>query len=198
VAPSSDNGLWQQMLAGDENAFLELYRRRHKGIYRFARQMSGSEAVAEDVTQEVFLALFRSPRQFDPDRGSLATYLFGIAHKQLLRIFERNQSLVPLMDDEDDTRLLGSLASTADTLGDLTRAEGIERLQQAILALPPHYREVVVLCDLEEMSYADAAETIGCSLGTIRSRRHRAHTLLIEKLRPDTKANSNRSMNIAP
>jgi RNA polymerase sigma-70 factor (ECF subfamily) len=186
------------MLDGDENAFLELYRRRHKGICRFARQMSGSEAVAEDVTQEVFLALIRSPRQFDPARGSLASYLFGIAHKQLLRIFERNRSWVPLMTEEDDTSLLNSLASTADTLGDLTRGEGIERLQQAILALPSHYREVVVLCDIEELSYADAAKTIGCSLGTLRSRLHRAHALLIEKLRPDANAHTNRSMGIAP
>jgi len=67
-------------------------------------------------------------------------------------------------------------------LGDLTRGEGVESLRKAILALPPHYREVVVLCDLNEMDYAGAAEILGCAVGTVRSRLHRARELILKKL----------------
>ena len=70
----------------------------------------------------------------------------------------------------------------ADTLGDLTRAESIDALRQAVLTLPVRYREAVVLCDLQEMSYADAAVALGCAVGTVRSRLHRGRALLALKL----------------
>ncbi|HKG23879.1 MAG TPA: sigma factor-like helix-turn-helix DNA-binding protein, partial [Blastocatellia bacterium] len=70
-----------------------------------------------------------------------------------------------------------------DPLGDLTRSEAIESVRQAVLALPPHYREVVALCELQEMSYVDAANALGCAVGTVRSRLHRARALLTERLR---------------
>ena len=70
----------------------------------------------------------------------------------------------------------------ADPLGDLTRAESIEALREAVLTLPVRYREAVVLCDLQEMTYADAAAAIGCAVGTVRSRLHRGRALLAVKL----------------
>ena len=73
--------------------------------------------------------------------------------------------------------------SMRDPLDDLTRKEMLESLRQAILALPAHYREVVVFCELHEMSYAEVAETLDCAIGTVRSRLNRARTLLAEKLR---------------
>ena len=69
-------------------------------------------------------------------------------------------------------------------LDDLSRTETIESVRKAVLALPERYREVVVLCDLQEMSYLEAAEVLGCAVGTVRSRLHRARALLIEKMRP--------------
>ena len=75
-----------------------------------------------------------------------------------------------------------ALTADTDTLGDLTRAESVEALRQAVLTLPVRYREAVVLCDLQEMSYADAAAVVGCALGTIRSRLHRGRALLTVKL----------------
>src|SRR5262249_6661323 len=82
-----------------------------------------------------------------------------------------------------------ALVTPADPLGDLTRTEMIEAVRSAILALPTHYREVVILCELHEMSYGEAAEVIGCAVGTIRSRLHRARALLVEKLPANNKAN---------
>jgi RNA polymerase sigma-70 factor, ECF subfamily len=176
----SDDELLRLMRAGDERAFLELYQGRGGAIYRFALRMTGSEAIAEDVTQDVFMILINDLGRFDSARGSLTAYLFGIARNQLLRRIEKDRFLTPMEDDQSD----GNLVSLNDPLSDLTRRETIESVRQAVLALPVHYREVVVLCDLHEMSYADASEALGCALGTVRSRLHRARALLVEKLRP--------------
>jgi len=143
--------------------------------------MSGSAATAEDVTQEVFLALLRKECGFDPARGTLSGYLFGIARKLVLRQLERGRADVPL-ESEADEASVPELAVDHDVLGALTQREGIEALRRAVLTLPRRYREVVVLCDLEEIDYAEAAEILGCPIGTVRSRLHRARALLLEKL----------------
>jgi RNA polymerase sigma-70 factor (ECF subfamily) len=181
----SDNELLRLMLAGDESAFVTLYRRRQGGIYRFALHMSGSEAIAEDVTQEVFMVLMGEAGKYDPAKGTLTAYLYGIARNHVLRSLSRDRSFVSIGEgyDEDGERAHKQLVAQDDPLGDLTRGEMIESVRQAVTALPAHYREVVVLCDLHEMSYAEAAQVLGCAVGTIRSRLHRARALLIEKLR---------------
>jgi RNA polymerase sigma-70 factor (ECF subfamily) len=190
----SDDELLRMMRAGDESAFVSLYRRRQGGVYRFALRMSGSEAVAEDVTQEVFITLMFENGNYDSSRGSLAAYLYGIARHQVLRRIEKDRPLLqigderaghPIASNASNDRIeltIEGLISLDDPLGDLTRRETIESVRQAVLALPPHYREVVVLCDLHEMSYAEAAQVIGCAIGTVRSRLHRARALLFEKL----------------
>jgi RNA polymerase sigma-70 factor, ECF subfamily len=182
---TSDHDLLRRMQKGDEDAFLQLYRRRQAAIYRFALHMSGSRQVAEDVTQDVFLVLMREPGKFEPQRGSLAAYLYGIARNCVLQHLEQRNLHVPLASED---RANGCVppeprVSAPDSLGDLTHQEDIERLQQAVLALPAHYREVVVLCDLDELDYAQAAASLGCAVGTVRSRLHRARSLLLKKLR---------------
>jgi RNA polymerase sigma-70 factor (ECF subfamily) len=181
----TDAELLRLMLCGDEDAFTALYRRRQGGVYRFALQMSGSEALAEDVVQEVFMVLMRDGRNFDPTRGSLAAYLYGIARNHVLRAFERERSLVPLDADSDDSgdATHENLVAHFDPLGDLARGEMVEKLRQAVLALPAHYREALVLCELHELSYVDAASALGCAVGTVRSRLHRARAMLGEKMR---------------
>ncbi len=175
----TDEELLRRTAAGDEDAFAALSRRRQPSIYRFALQMSGSVGVAEEVTQEVFLALMRESRQYDPARGSLAAYLYGMARHQVLRHLEKDRAHVPIAEEPEET---SALVSRDDPAGELYRRQSIESVRRAVLTLPPNYREVVVLCDLHEMSYAEAAETLGCAVGTVRSRLHRARALLGEKL----------------
>ena len=177
----TDDTLLLRLKNGDEEAFLILYRRRQAGLFRFALHMSGSMPVAEDVTQEVFLALLREDCGYDPDRGTLSGYLFGIARKLVLRQLERGRPDVALDTDSEDFSQ-PELAIIDDPLLGLTRREGIDALRRAVQALPRRYREVVVLCDLEEVDYADAAVALGCPIGTVRSRLHRARGLLLEKL----------------
>ena len=179
----SDEELLRLTLAGDEQAFTALYRRRQAGIYRFALQMCGSESVAEDVVQEVFMALIREGHRFDPARGTLSSYLYGVARNQVLRRLERDRPFAASLD-EDEGREAADEAHDArpDPLSELARAETVASVRQAVLALPPHYREVVVLCELQEMSYAEAAGALGCAVGTVRSRLHRARAILTDKL----------------
>jgi RNA polymerase sigma-70 factor, ECF subfamily len=179
----SDGDLVRAMLAGDEESLALLYRRRQAAVYRFALQMCGSKTIAEDVTQEVFLFLMRDGHVFDPARGALSSFLLGVARNHVLRRLRVEQLLAPLGDDSDEET---PLHATSDfcPLEDLTRAETIESVRKAVLSLPPKYREVVVLCELQDISYVETAEILGCAIGTVRSRLHRARALLLEKLRP--------------
>jgi RNA polymerase sigma-70 factor (ECF subfamily) len=182
----SDSDLLSRAAGGDEGAFTALYRRRQAGVYRFALQMSGRRSVAEEVTQEVFLALIREAGRFDPQRGSVASYLYGIARNHVLRFLERDRNYVAMEDEPE--RESGQWTSAEDTLGDLTRGETIETVRRAVLSLPAVFREVVVLCDLHEMSYAEAAAAVGCAVGTVRSRLHRARGMLLERLKAKKRA----------
>ena len=103
-----------------------------------------------------------------------------------MRRLRVEQLLAPLGDDAEEE--IPALHATNDfcpcPLEDLTRAETIESVRKAVLSLPPKYREVVVLCELQDLSYVETAEILDCAIGTIRSRLHRARALLLEKLRP--------------
>ena len=179
--PEPDENLVVALRSGKEEAFVALYGRRRGAIYRFSLHMTGSAALAEDITQEVFLTLIRDRCGYDPQRGTLAGYLFGIARKLVLRHLSRNRALGEA--EAKDRKTLANFGACADPMVDLMRQEGIEELRRAVLALPKRYREVVVLCDLEEVDYLEAARLLNCPIGTVRSRLHRARALLLEKLR---------------
>jgi RNA polymerase sigma-70 factor, ECF subfamily len=198
----TDDGLLGRMIAGDEDAFTLLYRRRHPSIYRFALHMSGSPAIAEDVTQEVFMTLIRDPKRFDPARGTLGGFLFGVARNFLRKRWEQDRRLVAFDGDANE---IGEPAAHRDVFAggaarngqhangngwgaaagsdEFAMRETIQRVRHAVATLPENYREIVVLCDLEEMSYEEAASALGCPVGTVRSRLHRARAILLEKLR---------------
>jgi RNA polymerase sigma-70 factor, ECF subfamily len=182
----SDGDLLDRATGGDEGAFTSLYRRRQAAVYRFALQMSGQRSVAEEVTQEVFLALIREAGRFDPQRGSVVSYLYGIARNHVLRFLERDRNYVAMEDEPESDS--ARWTSPEDTLARLTRGETIESVRRAVLSLPAIFREVVVLCDLHEMSYADAAAALGCAVGTVRSRLHRARGMLLERLKAKKRA----------
>ena len=178
---SEDDELLRLISAGNEGAFLAFYNRHHGPVYRFALQMSGKTEIAEEVTQDVFLAVTRSAR-YDRNRGSVPAFLYGIARNLVLRCLDRERPYLTLLDDPE-SEYTGRIADPRDLEHELSRNERIETLRKAVLALPPAYREVVVLCDLHEMDYLAAAGVIGCAVGTIRSRLHRARALLMEKMR---------------
>lgn len=176
----TDEQLLAQALSGDEEAFTALYRRRQGPLFRFALHMSGSTHIAEEVTQEVFIFLVQRGSDFDPARGALGAYLFGVARNYVRRALERSYSENVLSKSVDDEAV--ALMTEDDPGEGIARHQTSTAVWKAVLSLPEHYREVVVLCDLQEQSYAQAAEAIGCAIGTIRSRLHRAHDMLSKKL----------------
>jgi len=157
---------------GDRGALAELYERLEPGLYRYALYASGSKAVAEEIAQDVFLRLIGPGIPYDEQRGSLEAYLFGVA-RNLLRM--RPPS--PGLDDAPEP------ASGDDALRDLIDNERSAALLAAVRELPSGYRDAVVLCDLQERSYEEAAKVMNCPVGTVRSRVHRARSLLTAKLR---------------
>jgi len=176
--PESDETLLDQALAGSAEAFTTLYRRRQGQIFRFACQMSGSVALAEEAVQEAFLALLDGGAGFKPEKGTLLSFLLGIARNQVLRLLRSER--VPATEEVAGEKVAGA----ADTHGDFERRQLAESVQHALLRLPEAYREVLVLCDLQELSYGEAAAVLGCPMGTVRSRLSRGREMLAERLRP--------------
>ena len=195
-----DIELLRRLAAGDDDAFLEFYRRHQGGLYRYAMHMCGSPESAADVVQDTFFTLIRHASKYDEEKGAPAAFLFGIARNHLRKLHEKEGRYVPLSDE------LGkglSAAGGSDTwqpngnghsqamhrqgetiLEDLERGQIAELLRDAILTLPDHYREPVTLCDLEGKSYGEAAALLECPVGTVRSRLNRARSMLLDKLRP--------------
>lgn len=169
----TDEQLYRQVRNGNRQAFAALYERREPALYRYALHMSGSRLVAEEVAHDVFVRLMGPHLHFDEARGSLEAYLYGVA-RNLVRVMRRRRESEEPVDQ----------AVVHDILGDLIRDETTTALYAALDGLPDRYRDAVVLCDLEERSYEDAARIMECPVGTVRSRLHRARLLLAAKLRP--------------
>ncbi len=168
----TDEDLYRLMRLGDRAAFAELYERREPGLYRYALHMTGSTAAAEEIAHDVFIQLASAINRFDEARGALEGWMFGVA-RNLVRVFRRKGGVEEPVDRRVDH----------DILGGLIEDEDLAALRAAVAELPEAYRCAVVLCDLEERSYEEAAGIIGCPIGTVRSRLHRARGLLAAKLR---------------
>lgn len=175
---NTDQELLRRASRGDESAFEALYDRRQASIFRFAYHMSGSREIAEDVTQDTFVTIARKPSAYSEERGAVTAFLHGIARNLVLRRLERQRESIALEEDSG----LESRDEGASPLGGLLRSETVESVRRAVLALPEAYREAVVLCDLEELSYEDAAGAMGCPVGTVRSKLNRGRALLAQRL----------------
>jgi len=184
IAPQDrDDLLLRRAAKGDEDAFTLLYRRHQGALYRFALRMTGSAWGAEEIVQDVFMTLIRAPKKYDPERGSVGALLFGIARNRVMKHLERRPREVALEEKNEDGTGAGIVLQ--DNFTPVMWVEKRERMHQvraAVLDLPTEFREAVVMCELEEMSYEEAAQTTGCPIGTIRSRLHRGRALLLAKL----------------
>lgn len=175
----AETALISAVAAGDASAFAALYRRRGADVYRFAFAMSRSPSIAQDVVQEVFLALLESAARYDAAKGSVRAWLLGAArHVVLDRLrAESRWSGEPGVHEEPAVQCTGEEQIFA--------AQRLARLHAAIVELPFEYRETLALCELAELSYAESAAVLGCPIGTVRSRLHRARALLAAKLGSD-------------
>jgi RNA polymerase sigma-70 factor (ECF subfamily) len=191
---ADDAQLVARLRYGDAGAARELYERHGGALLRFGVAMSNHRQTAEDVVHDTFVELLRHPSRFDPARGPVLAFLFGIARHRMARI-----TRVALRDadgtadppdpaDDDSARELTGPSPLAtalavdDTVDALDRLQSIERVRAAVFDLPRVHREVIALCDLEELPYATVATILGCPIGTVRSRLSRARALLATRL----------------
>jgi RNA polymerase sigma-70 factor (ECF subfamily) len=182
----TENELLSRIRSRDEAAFLEIYNAWKDTIFRFALQMTGSKTLAEDITQEVFILLIRKNVEFNPNKGSFSSFLYGIARNFSLRALRKNfrhQGIFRIFRSTQEEPV-----SESDPLSDLSDQKTIENLRRCIVSLPHRYREVVILCDLHELTYLEAAAAIKTGVGTVRSRLHRGRELLAQKLRSNSVA----------
>jgi RNA polymerase sigma-70 factor (ECF subfamily) len=176
-----DDELVRRVAGSDADALAAVFRRHYAVVYRFALHLTGAAALAEDVTQEVFLAVMRDAGRYEPGRSTVAAWLCGIARNLTRQRLAQDRRNVPLLEGEENDERHSD--DGGQPLGALIRADRLEDLRRAVSSLPLAYREVVVLCDLQEFSYAEAAAALGCAVGTVRSRLHRARGLLVRKLK---------------
>ena len=166
-----DEELYRRMRRGDREAFAELYIRREPAVYRYALHASGSATIAEEVANEAFVQLMSPTSRFDESKGTLESWLYGVA-RNLVRTARRQGPVHEAVDQP----------FRHDILGDLIHEQKTAALHTAVRELPERYRDVVILCDLEERNYDEVAGLLGCPIGTVRSRLHRARAALAAKL----------------
>ena len=174
--PATDEDLVAAVASGDREAFGALYRRRRPDVYRFAMHMIGMPGAAEDVAQDVFMTVIHEARRYDPRRAGVVAWLLGIARNHARRrLSERRYDPLPNADAEPRIDV--------DPAEGLSRARQTAALRRALIALPIVYREAIVLCDLQELSYQEAAAAAECAIGTVRSRLHRGRAMLTAAMR---------------
>jgi RNA polymerase sigma-70 factor (ECF subfamily) len=178
VPPSPpDAELVRRAAGGEDEAFAALYARYQGPVYRFARMMSGVDAIAEEITQDVFVTLMRDLARYEPGRSQLSTYLYGIARNLTRNRMRRERHLLRLEFDGCAEPVV-----TTDPCAALARAQEFKRLRRAMRALPSRYREVVILAHLHGLPYSEIAAIVQVPIGTVRSRLSRARQMLAASL----------------
>jgi len=169
----TDQELLEATRAGDEGAFVVIYRRYHERVYRFAYRMTGSPEAARDVTHSCFVGLLEKPSRYDGQRASLGTYLCGAArHLSLRRASgawrERSLAALPALRP-------APMPSPLETLLEDERARVV---REALQALAPLHREVLILAEYEDLDLGTIAQVVGAEVGAVKVRLHRARRKL--------------------
>ena len=182
IPAEKQDALLKRAVSGDEQAFLAIYQKHQPALYRYALRMTGSPWAAEEIVQEVFLLLIREPQKYEASRGELGAFLFGVGRNRVLKHLERTPQELSLDVMNADGSAWREPQDPLTPMMIAEKRERIEQVREAVLELSAEFREAVVLCELEEMSYEEAAQACGCPVGTIRSRLHRGRALLLAKL----------------
>lgn len=179
--PRDDDGALARRVAdGDPDALATVYRQEAGPVYRYAFALCGNAAWAADAVQEAFIALASRPEGFDATRGTLGAWLAGIARHALLAQWRASRLHVELDAGDEAVDAAAGEAAASDTL--LVRRQDLDALWSAIRTLPWPFREALVLVDLQERPYDEAAAIAGIALNTLRSRVHRARARLARLL----------------
>ncbi len=173
-AAADDATLLGRLAAGDAAALDLLYRREAGPVYRYALALCSNAAWAADATHEAFMALATRPTSYDASRGALGAWLAGVARHALAATWREGRLCEPLPDDDGpfDAISTGAAAHSPEAL--LVQVQDSAEVWAALRALPAPFREALVLVDLQERPYAEAAQIAGIQINTLRTRLHRA------------------------
>ena len=179
----TDAVLMERILQRDSGALEALYDRYGRPVYSLVLRIAQHPSSAEEIVQDVFMTLMREPKKYDATRAALAAYLYGIARNRVMKHLERLPREIALDEqNENGSRGGAGVINAVTPMHWAVHQERTEQVRAAVLELPAEFREAVVLCELEELSYEEASQRIGCPIGTIRSRLHRGRALLLAKL----------------
>ena len=175
IALQPEHRLLLDVAGGDERAFAELYQIFSTKIFNYLLNLVYDDAVAEDLLQDVFVAVWNGAKGF---RGSsqVKTWIFHIAHNQAVSWFRRNRKNLNIEDARE-------LASDLDLESQVMDHWRRDQIAKALRRLTPEHREVVELAFIYELSYQEIAEVIGCPVGTVKSRMSYARRYLTHELR---------------
>lgn len=174
-----DSEYMARLATGDTSALRYLYERHGRALLRFSAAMCHSRSVAEDLVHDTFVALLREPFKFDPQLGSVYGYLCGVLRHRVSRHFRSEKRWVALDPEDESTEPRSEAQGPVE---EIARSEATAGFRRAMLELPLPHREIIALCDLEELPYATVAIILGVPVGTVRSRLHRARALLSIRL----------------
>jgi len=175
-----DEEIMTRLAAGDPAALRELYEKHGRALLRFSAAMCRSRQSAEDLVHDTFVALLRGPSLFDPAQGSVFGYLCGVLRHRISRHYRQQKRWVAL-DSSDETPVTLDRESPGPA-DEIARSQVTAAFRRALLELPLQHREIIALCDLEELPYQTVAGILDCPIGTVRSRLHRARALLTLRL----------------
>jgi RNA polymerase sigma-70 factor (ECF subfamily) len=168
----------------EQRAFLEAAIEQYgKATYNYAYRLTQNDADARDLTQEAFIRVYRAWRSFQPGTSFLAwiyRIVTNLHRDELRRRKGRYQEELP--EDNAPQAYGGARPLAVEPIDEYVEGQLGETVSKALAALPYDQRQVVILADIEEYSYQEIAEIVGCSIGTVRSRLHRARHQLRRKI----------------
>ena len=175
-------------MIGSQRQFEQLFQRSQRRAYNLAYRLTGNATDAEDVTQDAYVRAWHNFDSYDASR-SFEGWLFRIITNRVIDLRRRQKRVpmysldTPIQGDDDGQPLAHEFAAPdSDPEHIVVGPVMEERLQQALAALPTDYRAAILLCDVEQRSYQEIAEMMGCAIGTVRSRIHRARVMLRRQL----------------
>lgn len=174
--------LIEKAVAGDAEAFGEIYFRLRDGIYGFVRRMIGKDSAAEDISQEVFMFFIKYPEKFDASRGTLFSFLCGVARNKVFNHLKKSGARLEAIDVE--TKDFEDLASGSEKspLKILLDREFSAKVEVCVAELSPFQREVLILREMEGFTYEEIAGITETEIGVVKSRLFRARRRLARDL----------------
>lgn len=176
----TDEELVELLLAGEGDVFARLYERYYSRAYRLAYAMTGHHETAEDLTQEVFLRVYKKIDRYG-GQSSFSTWFYRLAVNCCLNY--RKKARPQFAGEIDDSKLLNIPGGAKLMETEVFLKQIQSQIHRALLSLKPRLRMIVILKDIEGLSYEEIAERAGCSTGTVASRLNRARKLLAGKLK---------------